>query len=140
MDGEGGISEELEAEGGDPVGEWGFFEVADAVDVEGDEVSGVEHGLGGLGVGGVGVVEEWRGGEGCGEDGEPEGEEKQDVRQRPARGGFADGLSGCGRRGKDLKLAHESRFWWWRDKWRRLLHLTSRGGSAWGLWKTGECK
>ena len=37
MGGEGVEAEEAEAEGDEPVGERGFFEVADAVDVEGDE-------------------------------------------------------------------------------------------------------
>ena len=77
--------EELEADGGDPVGEGRLFEVADAVDVEGDPVAGGEHGLGGLGVGGVGVVEQWRGGDGGDEDDEPEAEEDEDVGAGPAR-------------------------------------------------------
>jgi hypothetical protein len=47
--------------------------------VEGDPVSGGEHGLGCLGVGGVGVVEERRGGESGEEDRKPEGEEDEDV-------------------------------------------------------------
>jgi hypothetical protein len=37
MGGEGVEAEEAEAEGDEPVGERRFFEVADAVDVEGDE-------------------------------------------------------------------------------------------------------
>ena len=37
MGGEGVEAEDAEAEGDEPVGEGGFFEVADAVDVEGDE-------------------------------------------------------------------------------------------------------
>ena len=69
MRGEGGFAEGRHAEGGNPVGEWGFFEVADAVDAEGDEVVRVEHGLRGLSVGGVGVVEQRRGVEAGGEDG-----------------------------------------------------------------------
>ena len=92
VDGEGGClavrcgmgCEEAEAYGGDPVGERGLFEVADAVHVEGDPVAGGEHGLGGLGVGGVCVVEEGRGGEGGDEDEEPEAEEDEDVGERPA--------------------------------------------------------
>ena len=36
MGGEGVEAEDAEAEGDEPVGERGFFEVADAVDVEGD--------------------------------------------------------------------------------------------------------
>ena len=72
MGGEGVEAEEAEAEGDEPVGERGFFEVADAVDVEGDEVAGEGHVAGGAGVGGVGVVEQRRGEEGGEEDDQPE--------------------------------------------------------------------
>ena len=55
--GEGVKAEDLERCRCEPVGERGFFKVADAVDAEGDEVAGGGHGACGLGVGGVGVVE-----------------------------------------------------------------------------------
>ena len=45
--------------GYEPIGERGFLEVADAADVEGDEIAGESHMAGGVGVGGVGVVEQW---------------------------------------------------------------------------------
>ncbi len=52
--------------------------------MEGDPVAGGEHGLSGLGVGGVGVVEEgWSEGRGDVED-EPEADEDEDVSERPA--------------------------------------------------------
>jgi hypothetical protein len=77
MGGEGVEAEEAEAEGDEPVGEGGFFEVADAVDVESDEVAGEGHVTGGAGVRGVGVVEQRRGEEGGEEDDQPEtGEEE----------------------------------------------------------------
>src|SRR5215469_5888593 len=44
--GEGVETEETEAESDEPVGKRGFFEVADAVDVEGDEVAGEGHAAG----------------------------------------------------------------------------------------------
>ncbi len=78
-------SEEAQADGGDPVGEGRFFEVADAVDVEGDPVAGGEHGLGGLSVGGVGVVEQGRIVEGGDEDDEPEAEKDEEMIQPPGR-------------------------------------------------------
>ena len=92
-------AEEGEGEGGEPVGEWRFFEVADAVDVQGDEVSGVEHGEGGLGVGGVGVVEDGRGEEGGEEEKQPEaGEDDGGVAGAGAsgKGGGEDGEVGFG--------------------------------------------
>ena len=61
----GGVdAEEFVAEGHAPVEEGGFFEVADAVGVEGDPVVAEEHLAGDFGVDGVGVVEEWGGDEG----------------------------------------------------------------------------
>ncbi len=77
MGGEGVEAEDAEAEGVEPVGEGGFFEIADAVDVEGDEVSGEGHVAGGVGVGGVGVVEQGRGEERGEEDDEPEAAEDE---------------------------------------------------------------
>ena len=63
-----------------PVEEWGFFEVADAVGVEGDPVVAEEHLAGDFGVDGVGVVEERRGEEGeAGVEDEPESEEDEAV-------------------------------------------------------------
>ena len=77
----GGVeAEELEAGGHGPVEERGFFEVADAVGVEGDPVVAEEHLAGDFGVDGVGVVEEWRGEEGeAGVEEEPESEEDEAV-------------------------------------------------------------
>ena len=77
MGGEGVEAEDAEAEGDEPVGERGFFEVADAVDVEGDEVAGEGHVAGGAGVGGVGVVEQRRGEERGEEEDEPEAAEDE---------------------------------------------------------------
>ena len=76
MDGEGVEAEDAEAESDEPVGEWSFFEVADAVDVKGDEVAGKSHVAGSAGVGGVGVVEQWRSEERGKEEKEPEGAEE----------------------------------------------------------------
>ncbi len=72
MGGEGVEAEEAEAESDDPVRERGFFEVADAVDLEGNEVAGEGHVAGGAGVGAVGVVEQRRSEEGGEEDDQPE--------------------------------------------------------------------
>ena len=58
MNGEGVLAEEAHARRGDPVGEWRLFEIADAVDVKCDPVAGVQHGLCGLRVSGVGVIEQ----------------------------------------------------------------------------------
>ena len=64
--------EDAEAGGHGPVEEWGFFEVADAVGVEGDPVVAEKHLAGDFGVDGVGVVEERRGEEGeAGVEGQP---------------------------------------------------------------------
>jgi len=85
----GGVdAEELEAGGHAPVEERSFFEVADAVGVEGYPVVAEEHLAGDLGVDGVGVVEEGRGdkGEACVEE-EPEGEEDEAVAARLWRRG-----------------------------------------------------
>ncbi len=87
--GEAGESEEAEADGDQPVGQRGLFEVADAVDVERDPVAALEHVAGGVGVGGVGVVEQRRGEEGGAEEEDPKAEE-QKQRGRAARAG--DGL------------------------------------------------
>ena len=48
MNGEGVFAEDAKAEGGDPVGERRFFEVADAIDTEGDQVASEGHVAGGL--------------------------------------------------------------------------------------------
>ncbi len=88
MGGEGVEAEDAEAEGVEPVGEGGFLEVADAVDAEGDEVSGEGHVAGCVGVGGVGVVEQGRSEESGEEDDEPEAAEDED------RGGAKGGFSG----------------------------------------------
>ncbi len=78
--GEGVDAEELEAGGHGPVEERGFFEVADAVGVEGDPVVAEEHLAGDLGVDGVCVVEEGWGEEGVGGvEGEPEEEDDAAV-------------------------------------------------------------
>ena len=77
MRGEGVEAEEAEAEGDEPVGERRFFEVADAVDAEGDEVAGEGHVAGGVGVGGVGVVEQRRGEESGEEEDQPETAEEE---------------------------------------------------------------
>jgi len=78
--GESVEAEDAEAEGVEPVGEGRFLEVADAVDVEGDEISGEGHVAGSVGVGGVGVVEQRRGEEGGEEDDEPEAAEEEEGR------------------------------------------------------------
>ena len=73
-------AEEFVAEGHAPVEEWGFFEVADTVGVEGDPVVAEDHLAGDFGVDGVGVVEERRGDEGeAGVEDEPEDDEDQTV-------------------------------------------------------------
>jgi hypothetical protein len=59
--GEGVDAKEAEADSDDPVGEGGFFQVADVVDAQGDPVAGEGHLAGGVGVGAVGVVEHGRG-------------------------------------------------------------------------------
>ncbi len=76
-------TEEFEAGGHGPVEEWGFFEVADAVGVEGDVVVAEEHLAGDFGVDGVGVVEERRSEESeAGVEEEPEREEDEAVAAR----------------------------------------------------------
>ncbi len=72
-----------QAEGGDPVGQRRLFEIADAVDVQRHPVAGLEHGLRGLGVGGVGVVQQRWSPQRGEEDGQPESE---DGEQRGRRG------------------------------------------------------
>ena len=80
----------VEAGGDDPIGERGFFEVADAVGVEGDPVVTEEHLAGDLGVDGVGVVEQGRSDEGeTGVEEKPEGDEDEAV-------AFDRGLEGEG--------------------------------------------
>ena len=77
MRGKGVEAEETEAKGAQPVGERRFFEIADAVDTKRDKIAGEGHVTGGVGVGGVGVVEQrWRE-EGSEEDDEPEADENE---------------------------------------------------------------
>ena len=86
-------AEELEAGGHGPVEERGFFEVADAVGVEGDPVVAEEHLAGDFGVDGVGVVEQRGGEEGeAGVEEEPEGDEDEAVAER---GRVGDGVWRC---------------------------------------------
>ena len=58
VSGEGVVAEEFEADGDEPVGQRGLFEVSDAIDVEGNEVAGGGHGACGLRVGGIRVIEQ----------------------------------------------------------------------------------
>lgn len=53
-------SEEAQTESGDPIGERRLFEITDAVHMESNPIAGAEHGLRGLGVRGIRVVEQWR--------------------------------------------------------------------------------
>ena len=94
MGGEGVEAEDAEAEGVEPVGEGRFLEVADAVDVEGDPVAGEGHVAGGVGVGGVGVVEQRRGEERGEEDDEPEAAENKE--RCGAAGAVEDSVTGAG--------------------------------------------
>ncbi len=87
MGGEAVEAEETEAEGDEPVGERGLFEVTDAVDAEGDEVAGECHVTGGAGVSGVGVVEQWWSEEGGEVDDEPEAAEEEQGCARSGNGG-----------------------------------------------------
>jgi hypothetical protein len=92
MGGEGVEAEEAEAERDEPIGKRRFFEVTDAVDAESDEIASEGHVAGGAGVGGVGVVEQWRGKERGEEDDQPETAEEE-------QSGGATGSShvvGCG--------------------------------------------
>jgi hypothetical protein len=78
--------EELDAGRHRPIEQWGFFEVADAVGVEGDVVVAEQHLAGDLGVHGVGVVEERGMEEGeAGVEGDPEGDERERVAERTPR-------------------------------------------------------
>jgi hypothetical protein len=76
--GEGVEAEEPEADGDEPVRERRFFQIADAVDMQGYEVTGERHVPGCVGVGGVGVVEQRRREEGGEEDDEPQAAEEED--------------------------------------------------------------
>ena len=90
--GEGVEAEEAEADGYEPVGERGFFEIADAVDVEGGPVAGEGDVAGGLCVGGVGVVEQGR----CEESGaEEDGPESAEEENRTLGAGVGGVLGGC---------------------------------------------
>ena len=90
--GEGVDAEEAETDGDDPVGEWGFFKVADVVDAQGDPVAGEGHLAGCVGVGPVGVVEYGRGEERGEEEDEPErGEKREDAGVLRLRSGVGGG-------------------------------------------------
>lgn len=78
--GKGVEAEDAEGDGVEPIRQGSFFEVADAVDVEGDPVAGEGHGAGGVGVGAVGVVEQGRGEEGREEEDDPQAAEDGDGR------------------------------------------------------------
>ena len=117
MDGEGVEAEESEAKGYEPVRKRGFFEIADAIDVEGDEVTGGGHGAGGLGVGGVGVVEEWGGEEGGEEDQEPETGEDQCGVTWPGTSGKRPGQNG-------------ERFRWFHEERSSTLRITDWQGDV----------
>ena len=86
MGGEDVVAEEAVVDGDDPVGQRRFFEIADAVDVEGDPVAAGGDVLGGLGVGGVGVVEQ----RGRKEGGKIDGDEDEQERSPCARRGGAE--------------------------------------------------
>ena len=60
MGGEDVVAEEVIVDGDEPVGQRRLFEITDAVDVQRDPVAADGHVLGGIGVRGVGVVEQWR--------------------------------------------------------------------------------
>ena len=94
MYGEGVDSEEAEADGDDPVGKGGLFQVADVVDAQGDPVAGEGHLAGGVGVGAVGVVEHGRGEERGEEEDEPERSQKREDAGVPGLRSGAGG--GCG--------------------------------------------
>src|SRR5271169_2519060 len=80
-------AEELDGDGGAPVGERGFLEIADVVFVEGDPVVADEDLAAGVGVGGVNVVHERRGEEAGAEDGEPEEGEDEEGGEGALSGG-----------------------------------------------------
>jgi hypothetical protein len=98
--GEGVDAEEAETDGDDPVGEGGFFEIADVVDAQGDPVAGQRHLACGVGVSAVGVVEDGRGEERGEEEDEPErGEKREDAgvsRLRSCVGGGRGFGGDCG--------------------------------------------
>jgi hypothetical protein len=90
--GEGVDAECAEAEGDDPVREWGFLEVAHVVDAQGDPVAGEGHLAGGVGVGAVGVVEDGRSEERGEEEDEPErGQKREDAGVSRLRSGVGGG-------------------------------------------------
>ena len=72
-----GDAEERETDGHRPVWEGGFFEIADAVFVEGDPIVEGDHFAACFGVGAVGIVEERWVEEAGDEDGEPESENRE---------------------------------------------------------------
>jgi hypothetical protein len=77
--GEGVEAENLEADGDEPVGEGSLLHVADAVDVEGDPVSGEDDVAGSAGVGGVGVVKKRGREEGGKEEDDPKADEDEEC-------------------------------------------------------------
>ena len=88
----GGVdAEEAKACGHGPVEERRFFEIADAIGVEGDPIVAEEHFAGDFGVDGVGVVEEWRG-----EESEARVEEKPECEEDEAVFAWVRGRSGHG--------------------------------------------
>ena len=72
MGGEGSESKEAEADCIKPIGQRGLFKIADAVDLERDPVSARQDVARGVGVGGIGVVEERRREKGSEKDCGPE--------------------------------------------------------------------
>ena len=85
MGGKGVLAEDLVAAGDDPVGQGRLFDVADAVDLGGDQVAGLGDVLGGLGMGGVDVVHQRRREERSKLHGGKDGRQKQPDSQRGGR-------------------------------------------------------
>ena len=72
MRGEDVIAEDMVVDGGEPVGKRRLFQIADAVDLQRDPVAGERHVLRGIGVGGVGIIQQRRREERRKIDGEPD--------------------------------------------------------------------
>ncbi len=85
MRGEGIFAEDLVTGGNYPIGQRGLLDVADAVDLRGDQVAGIDHVLGGLGMGGVNIVEQRGRKEGCKLHGGKDGCQKQPDSDRGGR-------------------------------------------------------
>ena len=111
MGGEGIEAEEAIADGDEPVRERGFFEVADAVDLERDPIAGEGHVAGGTGVRGVGVVEQRRGEEGGEEDGEPKQREDGEGGGAARVRGQERAAERCGSEGGGGEMSHEVGLW-----------------------------